>query len=315
MPFVLIVVVLFIVIAELHIKSRKRHKILTRFYPNANLDREETKELSYSLLKLLKQKSKFRLGRVERQDTVTEMVGILKNHIRFCRLDQCECKKLRFDSEELQAQVEDEEQVAVDKKLEDNAPSKSLEQIVCEMLNLTLHNLGQRGDSGENEIIQAYINYFMISRLFHALYNIMLAEEYNLTLFDEFKLFSLRYVLAVQDRKTIEVKMLEEGRRNTSSMGASFCNVVTFHKKYMALHDLISSTTLLYCTYWSEYLKARPGNVSPHCRTSRARQSRLQDLQELRKDRAAPRTAHQLLLQLHQRPHTLCAVSEEGGGG
>ncbi len=52
--------------------------------------------------------------------------------------------------------------------------------------------------------------------------------------------------------------MLEEEKRNTSSLRLDFNKMVTFHQKYMKLHDLVSETTSLYCKYWSEYLKSRP---------------------------------------------------------
>jgi len=53
--------------------------------------------------------------------------------------------------------------------------------------------------------------------------------------------------------------MVDEERRNSSSLHTDFSKIVTFHQKYMVLHDLISETTALYAKYWSEYLKARPG--------------------------------------------------------
>jgi len=70
---------------------------------------------------------------------------------------------------------------------------KGLDLAVYEILNTTLKNLRKKEGSAENEIIQAYINYFMLNRIFTALYNLMLAEECNLTLFQQFQLYCLRY--------------------------------------------------------------------------------------------------------------------------
>jgi len=259
-PLVLVIITLFLIIIEIHIKRMKTNKVLSKFYPDANLNKEEIKELSYTLIKVLKQKSKIRMKKVGKQDEAMEIIGILKNHIRFCNINQCKCGTLRFDMEELQAPLKDAEPIAIDKKIEGGSQEASLGQIIYQVLNLTLRNMGLRSNSGETEILQAYINYYMINKLFNALYNIMLAEEFNLSLFEEFNLFCLRYVACINFyRKTIEIRMLEEERRNTSSMGANFGNVVSFHKKYMRLHDLISDTTKLYCRYWGEYLKSRPG--------------------------------------------------------
>ncbi len=42
-------------------------------------------------------------------------------------------------------------------------------------------------------------------------------------------------------------------------MTVDFSMMVSFHQKYMVLHDLISETTQLYTKYWSEYLTSKPG--------------------------------------------------------
>jgi hypothetical protein len=60
-------------------------------------------------------------------------------------------------------------------------------------------------------------------------------------------------------RKNIELQILEEEHRNNSSMTVDFSMMVSFHQKYMVLHDLISETTQLYTKYWSEYLTSKPG--------------------------------------------------------
>ncbi len=57
--------------------------------------------------------------------------------------------------------------------------------------------------------------------------------------------------------------MSEEEKRNTSSLRLDFNKMITFHQKYMMLHDLVSDTTSLYCKYWSEYLRAKPGILPP----------------------------------------------------
>ena len=72
---------------------------------------------------------------------------------------------------------------------------KGLDKLVCEVLNTTLMNLNQMKNTATKEIIQAYINYFMMNRIFNALYNIMLAEDNDLSMFQEFQIFCLRFVL------------------------------------------------------------------------------------------------------------------------
>ena len=61
--------------------------------------------------------------------------------------------------------------------------------------------------------------------------------------------------------------MLEEENRVSSSLKENFGKIVTFHKKYMVLHDLISDTITLYCKYWYEFIKAHPSIIYDHTRT------------------------------------------------
>ena len=49
--------------------------------------------------------------------------------------------------------------------------------------------------------------------------------------------------------------MIENEKRSNSDLKDDFGQIVNFHKKYMVLHDLIYTTTILYGNYWYEYLK------------------------------------------------------------
>ena len=180
---------------------------------------------------------------------MSRITGVVKNHIRFCEDEKCPCRESFVVNEDLLQDLETMKISKNDQKETDK--TRSIEEIICEILNLTLKKLTRTKNLHERIIINAYINYFMINRIFNSLYNLMLAEEYSLSYYQEFQLFYLR--------KTIECRMKEEERRNNTSIKENFGKVVSSHKKYMAFHDLTYQTINLYCNYWSEFLKTRLG--------------------------------------------------------
>ncbi|MDR3548819.1 MAG: hypothetical protein P4M11_11240 [Candidatus Pacebacteria bacterium] len=205
----LIIFVPFLVITIAYIKYRRVGEILERLYPSADIHSRETKELAYSVLKLAGNKSS--LGTticVETTAVMADIIGLVKNHIRFCTVDDCKCRQLQLGSEECCGGTETP---MAEKKPKGaaNGPAESgdivgtptaylqekykgLEGNLYEILNMTLRHMRNRENSSEGEVIQAYINYHMLSRMFNALYNLMLAEEFNLTLFQQFQLYCLR---------------------------------------------------------------------------------------------------------------------------
>ena len=135
---------------------------------------------------------------------MSDIIGMVKNHTRFCNVDECKCRELRLESEEGQSQMGNEtigeckkpterkEEIQRDQLIYIQEKYKGLEQKVYEILNMTLRHLRRKENSADSEIIQGYVNYHMLNRMFNALYNLMLAEECNLTLFQRFQLYCLR---------------------------------------------------------------------------------------------------------------------------
>ena len=179
---------------------------------------------------------------------VSEIIGIIKNHARFCDIKVCPCDKLRFENEELSSQL------MAGFERQSKSQWEDLKAILSEILNILLKNLHQRETLAERCIIHAFMDTFILNRVLNALYNIMLAEEENITFSQEFQIFCIK--------KSIELRMQNEGSRTTTSSETNFANIVTFYKKYMKLHELISITTNLYSQYWYEYLKSHPGTFT-----------------------------------------------------
>ena len=180
------------------------------------------------------------------------MLGIMKNHSRFCIYKNCKCRTLIFENEELK--LIDSNEISETTKDKDGSlmeRNKSFKVMICERLNENLKNMKRNANCAKLEIIQAYVNYSMLKRIFNSLYNLMLADDYNLSLFQSFQSFCLR--------KSIELRMTADEQRNSSSLNVNFWKIINFHKKYMVLHDLIYRTIVLYCSYWYEYLKSKPG--------------------------------------------------------
>ena len=182
---------------------------------------------------------------------MSKITGIIRNHIRFCVDENCQCRESLIITEDILQDSESIKIIKNERKDLQSDKSKSIEEMVCEILNSILKKLKETNNLGERVIINAYIDYFMINRIYTSLYNLMLAEEYSLSYYQEFQLFCLR--------KIIEFRMIEEERRNATSAKENFSKVVTSHKKYMAFHDLTYQTIKLYCHYWSEFLKTRLG--------------------------------------------------------
>ncbi len=135
---------------------------------------------------------------------------MMKNHIRFCNTEECKCRDLQLECDETLSPVGGDSPTA-EKKVREHGTIvgykddvrhsqsaylqekyKGLESSVYEILNLTLRHMKRKDSLSEGEIIQAYVNYHMLSRMFNSLYNLMLAEEYDLTLFQQFQLYCLR---------------------------------------------------------------------------------------------------------------------------
>ncbi len=53
--------------------------------------------------------------------------------------------------------------------------------------------------------------------------------------------------------------MLADDSTGSTTNRADFNDLVVFHQKFMSLHDQISQTISLFCEYWEEYLKPKPG--------------------------------------------------------
>lgn len=180
------------------------------------------------------------------------IIGILKNHFRYCSSEKCKCKNLGFDNEELplmnNMEITDKNKILENEYQKNH---KDIKVMICEIINTTLKNMSHHENSALLEIVQAYINFTMTMKTHNSLYNLMLAEDYNPSFFQEFQSFCIR--------RYIEMKMASNEKRNNLAFNENFVKVISFHKSYMILNDLIYNTIALYCLYWYEYLKNRPG--------------------------------------------------------
>ena len=93
------------------------------------------------------------------------------------------------------------------------------------------------------------------------LYNLMLAEENQAFLKISYFFPKAISKILFWIRQAIELKMLDQEKRNTSVLKQDFNQMISYHQKFMDLQDLISNTTNLYIQYWEEYLKAKPGII------------------------------------------------------
>lgn len=131
---------------------------------------------------------------------MSKIAGIVNNHIRFCDLLECNCRKIRLDEKDHETMSGNLDLMELSKSAKGSqtvylqAKYKGLTLSVCEVLNLTLQNLSQIKDNGEKEIIKSYVNYFLMNRVFNALHDIMLAEERPLNLFQQLQLFCLKFI-------------------------------------------------------------------------------------------------------------------------
>ena len=213
------------------------------------------KELCYCIIILTKSKSKINKD-IGTKLSLSRINGILINHIKFCSIEECKCKLIRINDGDTQSQIDNPEIMLMknDSKpnqlIDSNNQPNSLNQRIFEIMNLTLQNF-RNIKGGELEILQAHINYSILNKVYNSLYNIMKSEDYKLGLFQEFQIFCIR--------KSIEFTMIKDETKNITIAKENFGKIFAFHKKYMALHDLISETIDLYCEYWKEYLKPHPG--------------------------------------------------------
>ena len=130
---------------------------------------------------------------------LSDIVGILNNHRRFCNVVRCSCREISNETDDIQSQIVNRVIITTTKEVKGEqsiyllAKCKGMEKLMCEILNSTLRNMNLRENNSRREIIQGYVNYYLMNRIFNSLYNIMLAEENNITFFQEFQLFCLRY--------------------------------------------------------------------------------------------------------------------------
>ena len=125
------------------------------------------------------------------------MAGIVYNHIKFCNLEKCKCTKIKFngDTEFQDADLEAmplNKQYKIERNLYLEMKYKNIDKMICEILNLNLENTEYKETSSEQIIIVAYVNYYLMDRTFNALYNIMQANEINLSYFQKFMIFCLK---------------------------------------------------------------------------------------------------------------------------
>lgn len=245
----------FAVFTILYVKNIKRGRILELLYPTAVLGEKDIVDLSYSVMKILSNKSivLIKINYTETKYESFEIVGMLKNHIRFCSIYECPCKKMQFTEENSEQEIV--EKGSTDKQNIDASIIRdkdfNLEQTGFEILNTTLKNLYSRDNTAEREILIAYVNFYMLNRIFNSLYNLMLAEENPISMYKQFQVFCLR--------QAIVLKMLDQEKRNSSVLKEDFNQMICYHQKFMSLQDLITNTTNLYIQYWEEFLKAKPG--------------------------------------------------------
>lgn len=117
---------------------------------------------------------------------------MLKNHIRFCSIYDCQCKKIQFCEEYLENDLAEKE-----KSDDDGITQKeeNVEQTTYEILNTTIKNFHTKESLTDRHLIIANVNFYMQKRLFTALYNLMLAEEHQASFLQQFHIFSLRFSL------------------------------------------------------------------------------------------------------------------------
>ena len=132
--------------------------------------------------------------------TLTDITGMLNNHMRLCSIDGCRCRSIDMATNDTQSQLGNVEILGATKDIKLNQSLyiqmkyKGLDKKICEILNITLRNLKNRNNVTAREIIQGYINHCMLNRGFTALYNIMIAEENNVNFLEEYQIFCLRFV-------------------------------------------------------------------------------------------------------------------------
>jgi len=137
---------------------------------------------------------------IETQITVSMITGIINNHIRYCNIEDCTCRTLGLGEKDVDSQthhIDTLEYGKMAKGIQETplqAKHKDLNMKLCEVLNYILKNLNQTKENGEREIIRGYVNYFMLNRVFNSLHDIMVAEEYPLSLFQQLQIFCLKLV-------------------------------------------------------------------------------------------------------------------------
>lgn len=280
----LLIIFWFLTLIVLYVRVRKRKLLYEKLYPTAELSAEDAKDLCYQIIKMLRGKSTLLYESVETEVTLSKYAGVINNHIRFCNIEECDCRKIQLGEKNSDAQILSFDLIELSKNSQNGylqAKFKGLDQHMCEVLNATLRHMSRSEDTGEKEILQSYVDYFMMDRVFRALHDMMMAEEHQLTLFQQLQLFCLKFRSRILGRKTIESRMIEEEARNTSNIRESFAKVVSFNKDYMGLHDLIAETIALYIRYWHEFIKPYPSTSAPTRRTQRHSPSRLLHLQQL----------------------------------
>ena len=137
---------------------------------------------------------------IETQITISRITGMINNHIRYCNIEDCTCRMLGLDEKDVDSQtnhIDTLEYGKMAKGIQETclqAKHEELNTKLCEVLNFTLKNINQTKENGEREIIRSYVDYFMLNRIFNSLHDIMLAEEYPLSLFQQLQIFCLKLV-------------------------------------------------------------------------------------------------------------------------
>lgn len=117
---------------------------------------------------------------------------MLKNHIRLCAVEDCECQKMHFMEEN--SDVDQGEKDTCEKNNID-AYMEKMEQSAYEILISTIRNFHFKEKTTQKELIIAYVNFYFQGRMTTALYNLMLAEEAQASFLQHFNIFCLRYFM------------------------------------------------------------------------------------------------------------------------
>ena len=126
------------------------------------------------------------------------IIGIIKNHMRLCNMDNCPCKNIFFDEEESPIKVcitdtSGECKAPYNKNVKDKDTYN--DELIYEVLNNTLKNIKHKQNNGQIYIMEACISYAIMDKVFLALHNLMLIQEYELSYLQRYLVFTIKFIL------------------------------------------------------------------------------------------------------------------------